>query len=144
MNDELIHTIYASRTTEKVTEEDLLDILDAARRNNSSMDLTGMLLHCEGSFFQVLEGTEENVHAIYEKICRDDRHDAITKIIEEAIPERSFGEWTMGFKSMSVSELDQLDGSNDFFQSGACLLNVDKGRAKKLLDAFADGRWRAS
>ena len=33
-------------------------------------------------------------------------------------------------------------GANDFFQDRRCLDRVDMGRARQLLLAFAEGRWR--
>jgi hypothetical protein len=35
-----------------------------------------------------------------------------------------------------------MSGVNDFFGSARTEISVDAGRAKKLLAAFRDGRWR--
>jgi hypothetical protein len=56
---------------------------------------------------------------------------------------RSFEEWTMGFSSTSPEKLRRVPGLNDFFQTGSCFTELDANRAKKLLAAFAEGRWRA-
>ena len=104
-----------------------------------------MLLYCEGNFFQVLEGEEDAVHAIYETIKRDPRHSDIVKIIEEGISERSFGDWSMGLMTATQKQIqEEVEGFNDFFQGGSCLRDVDRGRSRKLLEAFAKGRWRVS
>jgi hypothetical protein len=66
----------------------------------------------------------------------------IIKIIFEAIPERSFSDWSMGYSSISKKELNSINGMNDFFKGGTCLADIDSGRAKKLLKAFLGGRWR--
>jgi hypothetical protein len=49
----------------------------------------------------------------------------------------------MGFSSASLEKLRRVPGLNDFFKDHSCLTELDAGRAKKLLAAFAEGRWRA-
>ena len=48
----------------------------------------------------------------------------------------------MGFSQVSRKELALISGSNDFFSGSSCFLDLDPGRAKKLLSAFREGRWR--
>jgi Sensors of blue-light using FAD len=91
---------------------------------------------------QVLEGVPDAVEAIYVKIELDKRHDQVTKIVAEAVPSRSFANWTMGFSQVSRKELALISGTNDFFSGSSCFLSLDSGRAKKLLSAFREGRWR--
>jgi hypothetical protein len=119
-----------------------LELLQAARENNARLGLTGMLLYAEGSFFQVLEGPADDVDALYTRIERDRRHCQVTQIIREPIPRRYFEAWTMGFCKVTREELAGLPGDNDFLLQEATLVNIDAGRAKKLLAAFRDGRWR--
>jgi hypothetical protein len=66
----------------------------------------------------------------------------VTKIIDEPIAQRTFGDWTMGFSEIDPSELGMIEGLSDFFQQGKSLTSLEAGRAKKLLSAFAQGRWR--
>jgi hypothetical protein len=72
----------------------------------------------------------------------DKRHSHLTLIIREPIPERQFAEWTMGFSSVSADKLRKVPGLNDFFRKGSSFTELDAGRAKKLLSAFVEGRWR--
>lgn len=138
----MIHLIYNSATCLDFSKDDLVALFAKARTNNASMGVTGILLFVEGSFFQVLEGPEQAVDALADRIASDPRHDQMTVIIRESIAERSFGEWTMGFAEMSAQELSELAGMNDFFDARTSLSALQAGRAKKLLTAFAKGRWR--
>ncbi len=52
---------------------------------------------------------------MFERICRDERHTRVTRIIHEPIAERDFADWTMGYASLSVRELAERAGINDFF-----------------------------
>jgi len=66
----------------------------------------------------------------------------LTIIIREPIAQRSFGEWSMGFCSVSPEKLSGIPGLNDFFLKGLSFTELDPGRAKKLLSAYSEGRWR--
>jgi len=110
--------------------------------NNKAINVTGMLLFDSGSFLQILEGEEEQLKKLFKTISNDRRHKNIVKIVFEAIAERKFQEWSMGYASLSKSELSKIDGMNEFFQDSSYLTELDKGRAKKILIAFSAGRWR--
>jgi hypothetical protein len=138
----LIHLIYASKASIDYSKDDIVVLLEKARNTNKFLDVTGMLLSDSGSFLQVLEGEEKNVNQLFSVISGDSRHSNIVKIISEVIPERRFNDWTMGFASLSRQELAKIKGMNDFFSGNTCLVNINEGRAKKILDAFAQGRWR--
>jgi hypothetical protein len=137
-----MHCVYASAATHQFEAAELTALLEQARRHNDAAGLTGMLLHTEGSFFQVLEGVPDAVEALYARIELDKRHEQVTKIVSEAIPHRSFAHWTMGFTQVSRKDLALISGTNDFFSGSSCFLGLDSGRAKKLLAAFREGRWR--
>ncbi len=138
----LIHCIYASRAIDPPTESGMQAILERSRVNNAARNITGMLLFVDGTFFQVLEGDEPRVDETYRFISRDARHDRVTQIIRESIARRSFGEWSMGFTAVGRADAQRLVGENDFFRGANCLEGINPGRAKKLLAAFAAGRWR--
>jgi hypothetical protein len=140
----LIHCIYASAASHAFEAPELAELLRKARENNERLGLTGMLLYTEGSFFQVLEGPTEVVEGLYARIELDRRHGHVTRIISEPIPRRAFDDWTMGFSKVSRAELAKIAGTNDFFSTGKSLAEIDGGRAKKLLAAFGEGRWRAT
>lgn len=140
----LIHIAYASVAKEELTNAQLAELLQQARAANEQLGITGMLLYSAGSFFQVLEGEAETVDAIFKKLYQDKRHQQLTLIVREPIARRYFEDWSMGFSDVSQEELATIDGLNDFFREGSCFTGLDSGRAKKLLAAFAEGRWRAT
>jgi hypothetical protein len=139
----LSHLIYASSADSKMSDAELRAILYRARTVNSQLDITGILLHTEGSYFQVLEGDAEAIDSLYAKIAHDKRHTNVVLIVREPIASRSFADWSMGFASVTSKDVAGIIGANDFFQKKTCFYDLSAGRAKKLLAAFADGRWRA-
>lgn len=137
----LTHCIYSSAACERFDAAALRELLDDSRVRNERAGITGMLLYADGSFFQVIEGPAEAVSELFARIVADRRHEHVTRIIEEPIPRRSFGDWSMGFPTEG-EDLAQMPGFNDFFGSAGCLARLDAGRARKLLAAFGAGRWR--
>jgi len=139
----LIQLIYSSAASHVFSRKQLTDLLISARKKNDRLGITGILLYTDGSFFQVLEGEAETVDAIFKTITADDRHTQITIILREAISNRLFEDWTMAYAQLSSEEVNVILGSNDFFHTGRSYTQLGEGRAKKLLAAFKEGRWRA-
>jgi hypothetical protein len=111
-------------------------------RNNARLGVTRILLYVKGNFFRVLEGRPADVSQIYEKVAWDKRRMRVTQIISESISRRSFTEWSMGFLSMSQEQLGEIVGARDFFDWHRTLQPMLNGRARKLMEAFYEGRWR--
>jgi len=139
----LIHCIYASTASSACPPREFAELLGYARAKNSERGITGMLLHVDGNFFQVLEGEPAAVDPLFERIAVDPRHSRVTMIMREPIARRAFADWSMGFADMASSQLNNTLGMNDFFDGASCLYLLNPGRAKKLLTAFAAGRWRS-
>lgn len=134
--------VYTSIARQAFPQAQLVELMNKARIKNKSMDITGMLLHVEGSFFQVLEGGAALVARLFASIEKDPRHKQVTKLIEEALPLRNFSEWSMGLAEASRMDLITVPGLNDFFSRGSSLNMLEAGRAKTLLQAFRQGQWR--
>lgn len=139
----LIQLIYCSVARRDFSSRNLSTLLRVARQNNARDNITGMLLYAEHSFFQVLEGEEQQVAALFDTIRKDPRHHNLTVIIREPIPERSFGNWTMGYADVTPEEVSEILGANSFMVESQLSLNVNRSRATKLLTAFKQGHWRA-
>ena len=76
----LIHCIYCSAALDSgLSKEALEEILEQSRTNNAKAGITGILLFDSGAFFQVLEGGDEAVEALYARIQGDPRHHSVTK-----------------------------------------------------------------
>ena len=139
----LIHIIYSSSAAGKFTAAEVRTLLDHSQRRNRELGITGILLYTQGSFLQVIEGEEETIDAMFARIRSDTRHHGVTLIIREAVSRRSFPDWSMGYAELSASESEKIPGMNDFFSTGKTFADLNHGRAKKILKAFREGRWRA-
>ena len=106
----MINLIYFSAASYLYSDEELATLLTAFRLKNTSLDITGLLLYHEGSIIQILEGEAENVHGLFNSIKKDIRHTSVTKVIDCNIEERSFSNWSMGFKNISKQDFSKLNG----------------------------------
>ena len=110
----MFRLIYVSTARELMDKDALLGILAKAREKNARLGITGMLLYKDGNFLQLLEGEERIVRGIYETIARDTRHFDTMITMEEAVNERMFTEWSMGFHDLSDPALQSLPGFAPF------------------------------
>lgn len=110
----MLSLIYVSTSVKLLNDEELLDILKASRENNSSKDVTGLLLYKGGNFMQVLEGPDEAVEALYEKIKADPRHKDVSVLSREQISARQFPAWEMAFQNLDNPEVKNEPGYSQF------------------------------
>jgi hypothetical protein len=102
----MLRLLYASNTSRDIDPKIVADILDTSRRNNAPRGVTGMLLHLDGGFMQVLEGGGDTVSALYRTITGDKRHWNAQIIFSQAGP-AVFKDWSMGFKRLLPDGADQ-------------------------------------
>lgn len=112
----MINLIYTSSAVELFREDELVELLKTSRDNNRRRGITGMLLYNDGNFLQVLEGPEESVRALYERIRQDPRHRNIIKLYEKPIDEPEFGQWEMAFRNVS-GYTDEIPGYSEFLNT---------------------------
>jgi hypothetical protein len=138
----LILLAYSSRATRDFDQASLLELLAFARNFNAGHGLTGMLLYIDHTFFQILEGEPEILHALYGRIEKDARHSKLIKLLEIPIEQRTFSDWSMGYAKVTRRDLAEIPGLNDFFGRGSVFTELEAGKAAVLLEAFREGKWR--
>ena len=106
----VFYLVYLSSATRQLSDIDLSQILTKSRFNNTSRNITGLLLYNGGNILQILEGDEEKVMNLYEHIEKDERHNGLIKTVSGFCDERNFPDWSMGFKTVSAVEWSELAG----------------------------------
>ncbi|GAB3638107.1 hypothetical protein GCM10027422_36970 [Hymenobacter arcticus] len=106
----LYHLFYQSQARQPFDTAALTALLHQSRAFNRAHHLSGLLLHTpDGRFFQILEGEETEVRALYyDRIVADPRHHRCRLLGAGACPERSFADWNMGFRIANAQELHAL------------------------------------
>jgi hypothetical protein len=123
----MIRLIYVSRT-DNITFENNKDILTSSFKYNQDKQISGALIYGLGFFIQCLEGDEDTVHALYQKIGQDTRHYDVKIISEKSIDERHFPEWHMSLMNMSAykSITDKTDFNPYDMSSDELLALIDQ------------------
>ena len=93
--------IYRSIAYTVIGQSDILDLLEEAKNFNRANDITGCLLYYEHEFVQYLEGDEQIVKALFEKIKIDNRHKNVLSLFSGHIYNREFEDWSMAYEGFS-------------------------------------------
>jgi len=97
----VFYLLYVSSAVKLMDNDELLKLHKLSQKNNEKSEITGMLLYQEGNFMQIIEGKEEHVLELYDKVAMDKRHKDIYKIMSGPINKRNFNDWSMGFCNMN-------------------------------------------
>lgn len=91
----LSRLIYASRAIDSLQSADIEQILEASRRNNGKVGVSGVLLFSAREFLQCLEGSREAVNQTYARILGDPRHAEVLMLDYREVSRRLFPCWSM-------------------------------------------------
>lgn len=96
---------YLSAASEMLDPLQRAHLAESARRFNAAMQITGMLAHGGGHYFQILEGPRDNICAAFARICRDRRHRDIRLLQDDEIGSRDFAGLPLAMAALDVSRL---------------------------------------
>ncbi len=104
-----------------LSQGELDDIARVSRLRNQRSGLTGFLIHQGGRFHGVLEGPQRSLFARMEVIMADPRHQKLAVVRENAVDERRFQNWSIGFLPES-GDPESDDTAVEFLRSLASRL----------------------
>ena len=131
--------VYLSSSVGLLQEKDLLAILQQSRKYNSEHGISGVLLYVNGSIIQVLEGKKEIVEALYQRIEEDKRHTGVTKIVNRPITKRIFAKWVMGYQTLTVRQLENIQTVLDLDNHEELAVESDGNIILKMINLFYHG-----
>lgn len=129
--------IYVSRACEPMGTEPLLALMEQSRCDNARRGISGFLIYHQQEFLQLIEGEQGAVMELYQRICRDNRHQQLHLLWSHAIHAPSFPDWTMGFIAPAESDLRGRLGYQPL-RSGRLCANARDNIGKKLLLRLRD------
>lgn len=131
------HTIcYVSNAKSYLTDKDLEHLHFVNKRNNTDLDISGVLIFNQGNFLQILEGEKQKIDTLFLKISQDPRHSHIIKLIDTSVDERIFNDYEAGFVILENSnKLNQLKNYLNWIKE-AELTSVDK--VIRIVENFID------
>jgi hypothetical protein len=94
---DLYQFIYISRVTSIGLSgaSTLNDIAEVSIAHNKAENISGILCYGNGYFFQYIEGTEQALTNLKNRILKDNRHKDIQTLAFSAITERRFTGWSL-------------------------------------------------
>ncbi|MDN2486541.1 diguanylate phosphodiesterase [Kosakonia sacchari] len=129
--------IYRSHLHDHVSFTLLEEMVAAANIKNGQASVTGILLFNGTHFFQLLEGPEENVAAIYQDICNDDRHYNLVEVLRDYAPSRRFGK--TGMELFDLRDHDREAVLQTVFDKGTTRYQLTYGdRALQFFQTFVE------
>ena len=94
---DLCQLVYLSHITSTglASASTLNDIAEVAIKHNKADNITGILCYGNGYFFQYVEGTEQALTNLKNRLLIDDRHKDLKILDFSAIDERRFEGWSL-------------------------------------------------
>ena len=131
--------VYTSIANQKMSDDNLKELLKKSRLKNERKNVTGMLLYLDPFFIQILEGEEAIINELFNIIKQDAKHHKIKPIYKKPIEERSFPNWTMGFNKINAENVEAVEGFSDFWQRPISDFFSDSpNEIEKMLERFLD------
>jgi len=120
--ENLLRMVYVSTTANPVSDVtgsvqvDVGRILMQARKNNPRDKIGGVLYFNNNYFFQCLEGEQQAVNRLYNKILTDPRHNNVQTVWAKRIDKRLFSNWSMKYiaQENNVVRLLRSNGFSSF------------------------------
>jgi hypothetical protein len=139
MSTPIHQLIYTSCPSESLTPAALKALMVRSRVNNARLGITGILLHTDDQFMQVVEGPQAAVEDLMERIHKDQRHEDVRIIMAHNVARRDFGEWDMALREVPRDALSAGTALSEFFKPGFDIRSLQYGSpASFLLQAFRE------
>ena len=123
---------YVSTQTRDMNAADLIGMLNQAQIANDLLGITGLLLHREDSFFQIIEGNQDSVENLFKKIESDSRHTRVEVMFRGDTKGREFPDWKMGFLELDGIDVRMLPAFSKFLE--------DDAEPRQFLKALSRGK----
>jgi len=103
--------VYKSVATDLFDPGRIDDLCQQAFIFNQSKGITGLLIYHEKIFFQWIEGAENDIFLLYEKLKKDPRHQYLREILYTSSASRQFNAWGMKavYSNMDISSVPGVD-----------------------------------
>ena len=119
---------YQSKISPELTIDEIENILIDARKKNHAREITGCLVYFEESIVQILEGEEEDVLQLFEKI-----------LWEGPSRRRYFPKWDMALYA-PVDDSEYYDSKEAFVTNMTLLADLSKKTTSALLSFWSTVR----
>lgn len=93
--------VYVSEAVSPVTDAVLTQIGKTGQANNTPLGITGLLIHSQNSFVQILEGELFTIVDRFDHLRHDPRHNNVSIVMIEPAASRMFKDKSLAILSLS-------------------------------------------
>lgn len=130
---------YVSEMVESVTAEDVDDIARVSEANNARDGITGMMMASGRLFFQLVEGPDDAVEALYRRILADRRHRNVMVLGDERGElARQCPDWAMKRMDLSLDAAVRSEPLMAILETSAAQYRI----LKQLVSTLERAMWR--
>lgn len=133
----IFHLVYRSYATKNLNQKSVTQIINTSQMHNAKTNLTGLLFYRQNTFIQLLEGEEQAVRELYEKISKDIRHYDIKILIESKSSMRIVPQWSMTYVESASADI-LVKALFEVFESMVNESPKDKNLIMPLLTKFSN------
>lgn len=119
-----------------MSDADLNKLLLKSQKSNRENNISGILLHINGEFIQVLEGSKKAVLDLFEIIKKDKRHKNVIAFDEKEVENKYFSGYFMAFDPEHYNQLNEFESLRDFNPDK--ILKSDEDSVLKFLNNFIE------
>jgi hypothetical protein len=111
--------------------------------NNPKRGLTGLLIFGNDTFLQTIEGEENIVEELIEKIAKDNRHIKFQILARQSIENRQYSDWAMGFEKLTEQTIAEVPKLKNFMLSdfNPEYLSSNVSVVESLLERHRSSHW---
>ena len=102
--------------------EDLRNICKTAKAFNPLQEITGVLFYHKKRFLQLIEGEQDRLELLMNKIQHDDRHCQLIRVVDTPVQQRGFEDWNMDTFNLESDQRIDLE----FVSSCTDLFSINK------------------
>lgn len=131
--------IYRSQLNASCRSAQLAALVERARIRNTGLNITGILLSNGHEVLQILEGAEESVVKLFNKIREDKRHTGVVELMRDYGPRRRFENVGMLLFDLEVTSPKEVLHSALHYSKLESYLTSDD-RVFKFIQSFITGK----
>lgn len=132
--------VYRSVANDSFSMPEIYGMLSKAKEYNAEHKISGCLLYHNNQFLQLLEGEENEVLNLFQKISMDERHQDIVLIESSHAEDRLFYKWNMAFYDYGQNGLSAYLklGQIDAFLNQSRALSTNNRSVLKFFSSVKD------
>ncbi len=101
--------MYKSAPSEGIDKSEFQELLQRSQERNQLYDITGYIFLSKTKIVQLIEGNDDMVDRLYNRITTDNRHENVMTIRDKKIEKRTMIGWDMAIIDFWNAKKDKFD-----------------------------------